>query len=238
MMPASLRELEIGRVLLESDLVLKKLTASRLHPESPCGRLYWAALHDELRLRDRAARVGFELSFRLWMRPDRLVTENHSATILVEQARLAIEGEGTSGSRLSLAGADGPFSPRKAKDDSGRLSGSRASAPAARAELRAAVRSASAIVLLVRAGACLSRAIRWGKEQLPHGPLAAAKRPGRQATVHGRGRGEPAHPRRVPAALDQGVFYLVRREPMMGPHEMAVRSYFSGAADFRTNLRR
>jgi len=33
--------------------------------------------------------------------------------------------------------------------------------------------------------------------------------------------------------FDQGVFYVVRREPMMGTREMAVRSYFSGAADLR-----
>jgi hypothetical protein len=87
-------------VLLDADLLLKKLTASLLHPDSPSGRLYWATLQDELRLRDRAAPVGFELSFRLWMRPDKFVTENHGATILVKQARLAIQGEGTHGSRL------------------------------------------------------------------------------------------------------------------------------------------
>jgi len=51
-MPPSLRELEIGRVLLDADLLLKKLTASLLHPDSPSGRLYWATLQDELRLRD------------------------------------------------------------------------------------------------------------------------------------------------------------------------------------------
>ena len=33
--------------------------------------------------------------------------------------------------------------------------------------------------------------------------------------------------------FDQGVFYVVRREPMLGTRQMAVRSYLSGAADLR-----
>jgi len=74
-MPPSLRELEIGRVLLDADLLLKKLTASLLHPDSPSGRLYWPRCRTSCGCANRAAPVGFELSFRLWMRPDKFVTE-------------------------------------------------------------------------------------------------------------------------------------------------------------------
>ena len=233
-MPPSLRELEIGRVLLDADLLLKKLTASLLHPDSPSGRLYWATLQDELRLRDRAAPGGFELSFRLWMRPDKFVTENHGATILVKQARLAIQGEGTHGSRLSLTGADGPAQPQEGK--------------------------VAWAVFQDRVLPLLQRELNCGRRFAPLRQLCFSfalahafraqfdRRRASWRMDHWRRPGDPAgKPLSIVVAeanqhtqdeyrrlFDQGVFYVVRREPMMGTREMAVRSYFSGAADLRS----
>ena len=36
---------------------------------------------------------------------------------------------------------------------------------------------------------------------------------------------------KVARASAERVFYVVRREPMLGTRQMAVRSYFSGAAE-------
>ena len=255
-MPPSLRELEIGRVLLESDLVLKKLTAALLHPDSPSGRRYWATLQSQLRLRDGVTPAGFEPSFRLWMRPDRFGTETNGANLLVKEARLAIQGEEAHEQAPSPGGADGraqspddklawevfqdlvlPVLQREI--DEGRLFArlrqlcfSFALADAFRAHLAGeghqqdyfeARHIAPDITLKLGDQSANYRMDHWRRPGDPADkPLSMAVAEANQRTQ--------AEYRRL---FDQGVFYVVRREPMLGTRQMAVRSYLSGAADLR-----
>jgi hypothetical protein len=259
-MPPSLRELEIGRVLLESDLVLKKLTASLLHPDSPSGRLYWATLQSQLRLRDGATPVGFEPSFRLWIKPDRFRTETNGVNMLVKEARLAIQGEEAHGPTPSLrdARADGRAQsqddrlawevfqdlvlPLLQRDlDEGRLFAplrqlcfSLALAHAFRAHFAGerryqdyfdgeSRRVVPDLTLKLADRKANYRMVEWRRPGDPADkPLAAVVAEANQRTQDEYRR-----------LFDQGVFYVVRREPMLGTHQMAVRSYFSGAADLR-----
>ena len=257
-MPPSLRELEIGRVLLESDLVLKKLTASLLHPDSSSGRLYWATLQSQLRLRDGATPVGFEPSFRLWIRPDKFSTETNGVNMLVKEARLAIQGEEAHGPTPSLACAGGRAQseddrlawevfqdlvlPLLQRDlDEGRLF----------APLRQLCFSL-ALAHAFRAHFAGERRYQdyfdgESRRVVPDLTLKLADRKASYRMVEWRRPGDPVDkPRSVVVAeanqrtqdeyrrlFDQGVFYVVRREPMLGTHKMAVRSYFSGAADLR-----
>ncbi|WP_459545843.1 hypothetical protein [Nocardia sp. X0981] len=50
---------DAGRVLLEADLAMKRLVARFIHPDTPSGRTYWAALHGETKC----------VSMRQWIVP-------------------------------------------------------------------------------------------------------------------------------------------------------------------------
>jgi hypothetical protein len=57
MLPAELSGTLMGRDLLAQDCVLKRLTASLLHPDSETGGEYWKAVYAESRRRFGTSRI-------------------------------------------------------------------------------------------------------------------------------------------------------------------------------------
>jgi hypothetical protein len=70
MLPRELSGTSLGRVFLSQDCMLKRLTASLMHPDSSVGRDYWNAVYAESQRRFGMSNLPF-LSFqKVWMMPD------------------------------------------------------------------------------------------------------------------------------------------------------------------------
>ena len=73
MLPKELSGTHLGRGLLSQDCVLKQLTASFMHPDSPVGRDYWDAVYAEARRLYGASTRPFRSFQKVWITPAKAV---------------------------------------------------------------------------------------------------------------------------------------------------------------------
>jgi hypothetical protein len=69
MLPQELSGTKLGRGLLEQDCVLKRLTASLMHPDTPTGREYWDAVYSEARRIFGTSKMPFNSFQKVWLVP-------------------------------------------------------------------------------------------------------------------------------------------------------------------------
>ena len=68
MLPDNLAKTELGKDLLSQDCILKRLTASLLHPDSKSGRNYWETLYKEASKLLRIENIGkIKSYFKIWI---------------------------------------------------------------------------------------------------------------------------------------------------------------------------
>lgn len=67
MLPKELSGTAMGRNLLAQDCMLKRLTASFMHPDSPIGREYWQAVYAESRRLFGTSRLPFRSFQKVWV---------------------------------------------------------------------------------------------------------------------------------------------------------------------------
>jgi hypothetical protein len=67
MLPSELSGTEMGRNLLSQDCMLKRLTASFMHPDSPIGREYWDAVYTEARRLFGTSGLPFRSFQKVWV---------------------------------------------------------------------------------------------------------------------------------------------------------------------------
>ena len=83
---AQLGRTNVGRVLLEADLQMKKTIAQLIHPDTPLGAQFWAAL-------DMDGTSGGCLSFRQWIVPAPATIRNDSKALYILDAPLLVQLE-------------------------------------------------------------------------------------------------------------------------------------------------
>jgi hypothetical protein len=69
MLPKELAGTGMGRALLAQDCILKRLTASLMHPDHPVGRQYWDAVYEEAYKRLGSSKMPFQSFQKVWMVP-------------------------------------------------------------------------------------------------------------------------------------------------------------------------
>jgi hypothetical protein len=69
MLPKELSGTALGRTLLSQDCMLKRLTASFMHPDNAVGREYWNAVYAEARRRFGNSRMQFNSFQKVWIIP-------------------------------------------------------------------------------------------------------------------------------------------------------------------------
>ncbi|MGA7343356.1 MAG: toll/interleukin-1 receptor domain-containing protein [Terracidiphilus sp.] len=68
MLPPELSGTSMGKNLLSQDCMLKRLTASFMHPDSPIGREYWNAVYAEARRLFGTSKLPFRSFQKVWVR--------------------------------------------------------------------------------------------------------------------------------------------------------------------------
>lgn len=69
MLPKELSGTTMGRNLLAQDCMLKQLTASFMHPDSPIGREYWDAVYAKAQLLYGTSKLPFRSFQKVWITP-------------------------------------------------------------------------------------------------------------------------------------------------------------------------
>jgi hypothetical protein len=91
---SELARTDLGRILLEEDLQLKKDAARYLHPHNPKGREFWQALYSAIG-KDKLKKAKINTSNRVWIVPDEatvLETED-GALVLSAKLKVLLESE-------------------------------------------------------------------------------------------------------------------------------------------------
>lgn len=68
MLPKELSGTLLGRNMLAQDCMLKRMTASLMHPDNPTGRQYWDAVYRESRRRFRTSKMPFRSFRKVWVK--------------------------------------------------------------------------------------------------------------------------------------------------------------------------
>ena len=83
---AQLGRTDAGRILLEADLQMKKTVAQLIHPDTPLGAQFWAALN-------MGGESGSWLSFRQWIVPAPATIRNDHGALYILDAPLLVQLE-------------------------------------------------------------------------------------------------------------------------------------------------
>lgn len=251
-MPTTLRSRSIGHVMLSSDLTLKRLLASLIHPSGEIGKEFWARVLEQC-----APDSNIEPHFRAWMVPKKGATtvhvssgENHAQ---IAEAEIDICGEEAHHSGRPLRLTDPRSGGRQPSENDERCWRilEETVLPEIRRELNEGCHFAElrqAQRAFVMAAYCRNR---WRNDPryatfLEEGVLANPVTL-RTRLVDGRLAMIPFSPKqpvgksetgtaidriaaRYKLEFDQGVFFVVRYETCPHSQERLVRSYFSGAA--------
>ncbi|MCM8771378.1 MAG: hypothetical protein NC936_05930, partial [Candidatus Omnitrophica bacterium] len=84
-LPPELEKTDLGKVLLEADLRLKKDAARILHPQHPKGKIFWERLFQEL-----GNNIQINTQNRLWIVPDKAQIWQVEDGVLIVEATLAV----------------------------------------------------------------------------------------------------------------------------------------------------
>ena len=84
-----LAKTDLGRTLLEQDLLLKKDMAKLLHPKNPVGKLYWEKLYSAIG-KEKTKKTKITISNRVWITPDQAVVLETEDGALVSKASLKV----------------------------------------------------------------------------------------------------------------------------------------------------
>ncbi len=85
--PFYLGRTELGRVMLEQDLLLKHATATAFHPHSLSGEKFWNAI--DLYGKD----IRLSTNMRSWIVPDKVLIEDSGREMYIKQADLSVNQE-------------------------------------------------------------------------------------------------------------------------------------------------
>ncbi len=90
----TLAKTDMGKVLLEQDLLLKKETSLLLHPNHPQGKLFWQALYQQIG-KEKAKKLKITTSNRVWILPDqtKLLETEDGALITKATMKVLLESE-------------------------------------------------------------------------------------------------------------------------------------------------
>ncbi len=83
---------DMGRVLLEQDLQLKKDVAKYLHPDNSVGKKFWQALYTEIG-KDKVKREKITTSQRVWITPDIATVIETADGAFISEAKLKVSLE-------------------------------------------------------------------------------------------------------------------------------------------------
>jgi hypothetical protein len=94
LLPESLTGTRLGRVLLEMDLRLKRLTASLVHPDTPSGAAYWNEIYTALGADGQTGAFGSVDTFhRVWIKPGSIKAVESDDRMVIKQCVLTAECE-------------------------------------------------------------------------------------------------------------------------------------------------
>ncbi len=104
----TLTKTEMGRILLNQDLQLKKEAARLLHPNNPTGQVFWNKLYSEaekLLGKNKLKKTAIETSNRVWIVPDEAIVmeTDDGAFVVSSKLKVLLENDYYS-SKLSLKG--------------------------------------------------------------------------------------------------------------------------------------
>ena len=88
-----LSKTDLGKTLLEQDLLLKKDVSRLLHPHNPLGKIYWQRLYSEaerLLGKSNLKKTALSTSNRVWIVPDKAVVLETEDGALVLEASLKV----------------------------------------------------------------------------------------------------------------------------------------------------
>lgn len=94
MIPKELSGTMMGRTLLEEDCLLKRLTASFMHPDSPVGREYWDAVYAEARRLHGTSKLPFRSFQKVTIVPSKAVVYEGDGDDVASAEALRKEGKG------------------------------------------------------------------------------------------------------------------------------------------------
>jgi CheY-like chemotaxis protein len=92
-MPEALSRTGLGKVLLETDLVLKKTAAGLLHPDSATGKDFWNRVYQAVGKTGATADVPLDEFNKVWIVPDRAVVYEDGRRALVKEFHLKVMSE-------------------------------------------------------------------------------------------------------------------------------------------------
>ena len=84
---------EMGRDLLAQDYLLKQITASLLHPDSPIGKRFWSRIYEKAYAKYGTTNIPFNAFNKVWIVPDKAVVyeKGHSAFIVESHLKVMLE---------------------------------------------------------------------------------------------------------------------------------------------------
>lgn len=86
----SLAQTDVGKILLEADLQLKKDTAKLTSPENPLGKLYWDKLYKKAEEIFGTSNVDIPTLVRPWIVPDEIIIRETSDNAYIYKATLKV----------------------------------------------------------------------------------------------------------------------------------------------------
>ena len=79
---------EIGQVLLEQDLILKQLSSSLTHPDTPTGRVYWGIENGSIQISTERAALS-----KIWIKPDEITIFDHGNLLYIDDISLKVQSQ-------------------------------------------------------------------------------------------------------------------------------------------------
>ncbi len=86
----SLEQTDIGRIMLETDLQLKKDTAGATSPQTPAGKEYWDKLYKKAEELFGSENITIPTLTRPWIVPDEIIVRETSDSVYVYKATLKV----------------------------------------------------------------------------------------------------------------------------------------------------
>jgi hypothetical protein len=88
--PESLGQTIMGRDLLEQDYILKQITASLIHPDTPSGKQFWAKVYTKTQAQFGTTEVPINTFNKVWIMPDKATVWEHDNSVFVMERHLKV----------------------------------------------------------------------------------------------------------------------------------------------------
>ena len=108
---SSLVKTELGRDMLAQDYLLKQLSSSLTHPDTPAGRAYWGIENRKLKMENGLTQISNIESLtaaeraalsKIWIKPDKIVVYEDDTSAFIAEANLLLEAEHGSGLQMLI----------------------------------------------------------------------------------------------------------------------------------------